>query len=81
MNHPPHKMAIAILGRHHMAGGGEPEHDGPSPEESDAGLHAAASDMLKAIHAKDALGMKTALRAFFDMCESEPHEEGPEGEP
>ena len=46
-------------------------------EDHDEGLLAAASDLLKAIEAKDHKAMAHAMRAAFDILESEPHEEGP----
>lgn len=46
-------------------------------EESDYdGLHACAEDLMNAVHAKDIPGIAEALRAAFQVCDSEPHEEG-----
>lgn len=40
-------------------------------------LESAAEDLATAIHAKDIKGIAAALRAAFELCDSEPHEEGP----
>ena len=56
------------------------DHDENSEQEFDA-LETAAEDLINAIHAKDVKGVTQALRAAFDLQESEPHDEGPhEGE-
>ena len=39
-------------------------------------LEAAAEDLSRAIDAKDIKGMAAALRAAFELCDSEPHQEG-----
>lgn len=40
-------------------------------------LESAAEDLVRAVHSKDIKGVAEALRAAFDLCDSEPHEEGP----
>lgn len=50
----------------------EPDHE----VEYDA-LHAAAEDILQAIEKKDVANLAIALRAAFELCDSEPHVEGP----
>lgn len=40
-------------------------------------LESAAEDLVKAVHSKDIKGVAIALRAAFDLCDSEPHKEGP----
>ena len=40
-------------------------------------LHSAAEDLLSAINSKDIKAIASALRAAFELCDSEPHEEGP----
>lgn len=48
-----------------------------SDEESDFdSLEVAAQDLCDAIHSKDYKGVASALRAAFDLLESEPHSEG-----
>jgi hypothetical protein len=45
-------------------------------EESDYdSLESAAEDLISAVHSKDVKGVCSALRAAFDMLESQPHEE------
>ena len=40
-------------------------------------LESAAEDLISAIHAKDTKAVVSALRAAFEIYDSEPHEEGP----
>ncbi len=48
-------------------------------EESDDydSLESAAQDLLHAIKEEDTKAIAAALRAAFDLCDSEPHHEGP----
>ena len=39
-------------------------------------LHAAAEDLMHAVHSKDVQAIAQALRAAFEICDSQPHEEG-----
>lgn len=39
-------------------------------------LESAAEDLCKAIHSKDYKAVAEALRAAFELCDSEPHQEG-----
>ncbi len=43
----------------------------------DPGLTAAAFELIKAIEAKDTAGVARALKNAFELCDSQPHEEGP----
>jgi hypothetical protein len=45
-------------------------------EEYDA-MEAAAHDLMTAVHARDTKGIAEALRAAFELADSEPHVEGP----
>lgn len=47
------------------------------PDDSQAGLMAAALDLLNAVNMKDTKGMADALRAAFEILDSSPHLEGP----
>lgn len=47
----------------------------PDDESDYDSLEAAAEDLCSAVHAKDYKGVATALRAAFDILESEPHQE------
>lgn len=38
-------------------------------------LESAAEDLISAVHSKNVKAVCSALRAAFEMCESEPHEE------
>lgn len=58
-----------------MSGPVEPikrEHD----EDYDM-LESAAEDLISAVHSKDVKAVASALKAAFEMCDSQPHEEGP----
>lgn len=47
-----------------------------SGEEYDS-LESAAEELISAVHAKDAKAVCSALRSAFQLCDLEPHEEGP----
>ena len=48
-----------------------------SDEESDYDmLESAAEDLLSAIQSRDIKAIASALKAAFEMCDSQPHEEG-----
>lgn len=52
-------------------------------DDSDSGINAAAADLIRAVHAKDEMGVASAIRAAFDILQSEPTEESsepPEGD-
>lgn len=40
-------------------------------------MESAAEDLIKAVHAKDVKAVSAALKAAFEIYDSEPHEEGP----
>jgi len=67
------KGAVAII-----LGKMKPKHDSEEQmeERPDASLHACSEELLDAIHAKDAKGVTEALKAFFHIADSMPHEEG-----
>lgn len=46
-----------------------------SDNKSDSGLLACAADLISAVHSKDEQGVASAMRAAFELLESEPHEE------
>lgn len=51
-----------------------------SDEESESDydmLDSAAEDLIQAVHSKDVKAVSSALKAAYEMCESQPHEEGP----
>ena len=43
-------------------------------------LHSAAEDLMHAVHGRDVKNIAEALRAAFQICEAEPHAEGPHEE-
>ena len=45
--------------------------------EEDHGLMSAARDLASAMEVKDYKGMAAAIKAAFEILDSEPHEEGP----
>jgi hypothetical protein len=54
---------------------GETEEKGMEDQE-DMGLMSAAEDLIRAVHAKDAKAVASALRAAFEIVDSEAHVEG-----
>jgi DNA-binding GntR family transcriptional regulator len=46
-----------------------------SPDSNDEGLNSAASDLIDAVHSRDVKGAAAAMRAAFELMESQPHEE------
>lgn len=71
---------LPFLKRNHEASASTPvesikrEHD--EDVEFDV-LESAAQDLIDAMHSKDVKATAEALRAAFELCDSEPHEEGP----
>lgn len=52
-----------------------------SDEDSDYDmLESAAEDLISAIHSQNIKAAASALKAAFEICDSEPHEEGPHTE-
>ena len=51
--------------------------DSPEAPSDESGLEAAASDIMAAISAGDAKALAGAIKAAFEICDSQPHEEGP----
>lgn len=45
-------------------------------EELNPGLIACAHDMIAALHSKDSKALALAIKAAFEICDSEPHIEG-----
>ncbi len=39
-------------------------------------MHSAAQDLISAVHSKNVKGVAEALRAAFELADSQPHEEG-----
>lgn len=49
----------------------------PDKGSDSEGLHAAAEDLMNAVHAKDIKAIASALKAAFELCDEQPHIEGP----
>jgi hypothetical protein len=45
-------------------------------DDSGSSMHSAASDLIKAIESKDISAVAAALKAAFQIADSEPHDEG-----
>lgn len=60
-----------------VKGMGPPADDEGDESYNKDGLHAAAQDLLDALNAKDVGGIAAALQNAFELCDKEPHEEGP----
>lgn len=43
-------------------------------------LESAAEDLIQAVHSKNVKSVAEALRAAFEICDAQPHEEGPHKE-
>jgi len=69
----PKKMASVIIASRKPDG--KIETEGEEGEEN-AGLVSAAEDLLRAIATKDATAVAQALQSAFEICDSQPHEEG-----
>lgn len=69
----PKKIASVIVAKTKPTGGIEPKGE---EGEHDPALMSAAEDLISAVHMKDAVAVADALRAAFDICDSEPHVEG-----
>lgn len=46
-------------------------------EEEYDGLESAAEDLIQAMNEGNAKAVASALRAAFELCDSQPHEDGP----
>ena len=60
----------------------KPDENSAKPEESNdnEGLEMAAQDLIDAVHNKDPKAAASAMRAAFELMESQPHEENNEEE-
>lgn len=57
-------------------------HPGKAPEEQTEDdqydpMEAAAADLIRAVHEGNEKAVASALKAAFEICDSQPHEEGP----
>ncbi len=72
-----------LLKKKQQDGGVITEHREPDyePEGSEEGLDACSKDILEAISSNDIKRLSKALKAAFEICDSEPHVEGPHESP
>ena len=70
------KMAGLIVAKSIGGPKEEIEKEEKSEKESDESLLYAANSVMKAVEAKDLLALKDALKSFWEICDSSPHEEG-----
>lgn len=68
----PRKQAGVIIAKR-IGDKTEPLHE---EGEHEPGLMAAAEDLISAVHAKDAKGVASALKAAHEVCESYPSDDG-----
>ena len=69
----PEKMASIIVANRKKDGSIQTSHE---QGEQKPELMSAAEDLIRAVHAKEASKVASALKAAFDLCDAEPHEEG-----
>lgn len=69
----PQRVAGVIVAKTRSPEGGIKENE---DDNDNAALHSAADDLIRAIHAKDTVGVAAALQAAFEIADSRPHEEG-----
>lgn len=55
----------------------KPDSSKQDSDDNDSGLDMGAEDLIRAIEQKDKSKVKAAIRAMFEILDSEPHEEGP----
>ena len=72
------KGILAILGKP-VAGGDEPDGDESEDIGSDAEAMA-AKDLISAVKASDAMGVKDAFKRMYDACSTSHKSESEEGE-
>jgi len=73
------KLAAVVVG---TALKKEPKESEVEPKETkeeedyEESLLYAANDIMKSIESKDVIKLRECLKAFFEICDSMPHEEG-----
>lgn len=67
----PKKVVETIMGSADPKGGIDIDHEDDESSE----LEVAAQDVLDSLESKDAKSLAESLKAFFQMCDSYPHEE------
>jgi hypothetical protein len=69
----PRRVAGLIVAKTKPQGGIEDLHEAGSEDEA---IIACAEDMIRAMHAKDAKSLASALKAAFEIVDALPHVEG-----
>jgi hypothetical protein len=69
-------IASSLMARRKPEGGIEAPSEEAPAEDANESLHSASADLLAAFHAKDVKAISAALKAAFQICDSEPHSEG-----
>lgn len=57
-----------------------PDETKESPEDNQAGLEAAADDLMRGVHSHDKKLVVSAMQAMFEILDAMPHVEGPHEE-
>lgn len=70
---PKSVAGLIVQTRKHDGSMGDTQNEG----QEDHALMSAATDLIRAVHSKDEHAVAAALRAAFEICDSEPHVEGP----
>ena len=73
----PKTVAGLIISKRKPDGGSEESHSEGNENDS---IEASAEALIRAVHAKDAKAVASAMRDAFQILESEPHEEAGESE-
>lgn len=69
----PKKMSSVIMMKAKKSGGLDPQGE----EGENHALQSIAEDLIKAVHAKDTMGVMEALEDAFEVLDAAPHVEGP----
>lgn len=70
------KAVSGVIISHRKPLGGQTEEPTDDEGQEDAAMQAAAQDIITAIHNNDSTHLAHALRAAFQILDSEPHDEG-----
>lgn len=70
-------VAELIMSKRHSDGHIGPDLSKDKEEDEPDSLEAAAHDMIEAFKKDDVKALAAAVRAAFELLDSEPHEEGP----
>jgi len=74
----PKAMSVGVIVRNRKPDGISAEQ--PDEDSGSGAIDACAEDLMQALQSKDSKAVAAALRAAFEVLESEPHEEAGEEE-